>query len=1520
MRQLFLLLILLIGCCWKAAAQRLEEFSADRGEFTTQLGNYMTASKQKTLEDVFKEFEKNFKGGMFSDEEFQQILKTSNAMLGYRMTASPYFMDYLAALMVVKKTENPEQQFKDWHFILDSMLADIENQRLNPFLEFVQFSKDFFEKKALRYSDLGTSWYAITDRYTLNYKDKKPSVIFEKLDLMAAAKKDSIFIYQTAGEYFPVEQRWKGKGGKVTWERLGLAPEVYVIFEDYELEAKKSLYEVSKAKLHYPQFFGNKVIEGTFSDKLVSGNDATLGTYPRFESALNRLDIENIGKGIKLTGGFRLQGTTVYGFGNKKNKTEINLYNDKNELVFHGASELFIVRRGDLIVGERVESSIYFGKDSIYHPSVNIRFNILNREMQLSRGERGSDRNPFYSSVHQINLETEDIRVHFAKDTLFIGKKAATAGFKGDVAFESLQYFRKGDLQRIQNVASVNPIALMKMIAEKNKRRVIDANVLAKEMNPKFTVDNIQSLLYDLVAQGFINYDSDEQLVEVKDKVFLYANADQKKVDYDVLKIYSKTDSTNAVLDLKNKSMEIGGVARLEFSPRQRVGLKPSDDKLTLKENRNMDFDGRLFAGMAIFEGSDFHFNYDKFQIKLDSVRYFDLFVPTGQLDQNNNPIALSIASRIEHLSGILLIDAPKNKSGEEDIPIFPSFQSKDKSFVYYDIDTIQAKVYPRDSFYFQLDPFSFNSLDKFTPKDIQFKGTLHSKNIFPDIKETLRLQADNSLGFVTQTPEEGYPAYLDKGTYTGEINISNKGLLGKGKLKYLGASINAKDIVFKPQQTIAKADKFDLEENRTAGEEVPKVRGLNVSIDWRPYRDSMYITSETAPFQLFDKSTHTLSGTLILTPGGLKGNGLLDWDKASMTSRLFSFGAFSSKADTTDLKIKATNAADLALRTTNVKGDVNFDDQVGTFKANDEFLLTSLPYNQYETSMNEFTWDMKEENITFKSDENKLGRFLSVHPDQDSLRFQGKTALYDLKTSELKIGGTPYIVSADAYVYPDSGRVEVRPGGVMTTLQNARIVCDTVNKNHVINRATVDIQGRRFYRASGFYEYNIADKEQEIEFSDIIGQPVGKGKMSEKRVVTRANGIVKPEDNFIIDHKTEFHGTISLSAESKNLQFDGFARLKAEKLPGPFWFTVSSEGDKKNLYIRYDTPKSDQGEPLETGLYLSKETARIYPRVMMPLHFRKDRPIFPAKGVFNYNEVKDQFVFGDTAKILTNSLRGNQLVFKNTDGSVEVEGKFNLGSALKYVTVDAAGIGKTSFPPIIEKLEEEIVSDEDTTLMMQPVQVEEPAMPVNIEVMAGIKLAIPEQLLKIMITDITSSSFDASIITYLTDVNFYKKAASEIFPINADTEAAIVGMSSGYLDIPKKYNPYTFVFSRLKLKWDPDYQSFVTTDSKVGINSINGDPLHKVLTCHLEFKMPTNEDDRLYIYIKSPSELFYFFGYKQGILSVTSNNTAFMDALGGLKEKDLVLKMPDGETYEIQAVEPSDAQLFLRRIQAVGK
>jgi hypothetical protein len=120
-------------------------------------------------------------------------------------------------------------------------------------------------------------------------------------------------------------------------------------------------------------------------------------------------------------------------------------------------------------------------------------------------------------------------------------------------------------------------------------------------------------------------------------------------------------------------------------------------------------------------------------------------------------------------------------------------------------------------------------------------------------------------------------------------------------------------------------------------------------------------------------------------------------------------------------------------------------------------------------------------------------------------------------------------------------------------------------------------------------------------------------------------------------------------------------------------------------------------------------------------------------------------------------------------------------------------------------------------------------------------------------------------------------------------------------------------------MKWDMDYQSFVSTQPQIGLVSINGTPINKRIEGYVEYKMPGVGGDRFYYYLKFPSQIFYYFGFRQGVLEVYSNDSQFMDAAAKMKSKELVTKMSDGRTYEILLQTASRANMFVRRVKAVN-
>jgi len=195
-------------------------FPETRPEFIRALKDYFSKSNNKDLSKFFDEFQQSFNGGVITEEEFPQFREACNAMLKLKMSPNPYFKNYITVVMAAKKNSSNADAFSEWNAVTVDLLKGIKNRKLRPYKDFLNFSLAFFEHNALRYSPKGMKWFYNADKYKIQMQDNEPIVEFEKLDLVGSRGKDSIAVIGGSGIYYPTKLLWKGKGGKVTWERL----------------------------------------------------------------------------------------------------------------------------------------------------------------------------------------------------------------------------------------------------------------------------------------------------------------------------------------------------------------------------------------------------------------------------------------------------------------------------------------------------------------------------------------------------------------------------------------------------------------------------------------------------------------------------------------------------------------------------------------------------------------------------------------------------------------------------------------------------------------------------------------------------------------------------------------------------------------------------------------------------------------------------------------------------------------------------------------------------------------------------------------------------------------------------------------------------------------------------------------------------------------------------------------------------------------------------------------------------
>ena len=238
------------------------------------------------------------------------------------------------------------------------------------------------------------------------------------------------------------------------------------------------------------------------------------------------------------------------------------------------------------------------------------------------------------------------------------------------------------------------------------------------------------------------------------------------------------------------------------MSDSQNVVIYPKDQEIKIHKNRDFTFAGHVKAGRFDFYGKIFSFDYQNFKINLENIDSLRLKVESdnpSEVDEYGRRKLVAVRSVLENITGDLLIDFQGNKSGMHEYANYPIFNSKKDSYVYYDKSFIQDGVYSRDTFFFHLDPFTIDSLDNFSRAGLGFNGEFVSAGIFPEFRDTLKLQPDLALGLVRNTGPEGWPAYGGKGKFTSTVSLSNEGLRGKGSIDYLTSTSKSDDYIFLP-------------------------------------------------------------------------------------------------------------------------------------------------------------------------------------------------------------------------------------------------------------------------------------------------------------------------------------------------------------------------------------------------------------------------------------------------------------------------------------------------------------------------------------------------------------------------------------------------------------------------------------------------------------------------------------------------------------------------------------------------
>lgn len=1331
MKRIFAILVLCVASV-AAFAQFTLEPSKFGKEFAQQLS--FTGDIRKDGASMQKEFLAFWQSDTLTSQQREFFIRTINKLQSKGCKPYPDFVSYTDVLMSFKRRGYDYGQFELFEKAVLAMVDAGRRVRVNELSEFLQNFNVLLRKNVVA-NNARTKWTVNKLDFLITYENEKFLIKFDNIDLIGYQDRDSLKLYSTSGILNPIAKTWEGKGGKLGWERVGYPLDsMSVSLKDYNLNMTDIMIKADSVVFSNKYYFTQDLM-GDLLDKAQNGEKPYKSTYPRFTSYSQDFDIKDIVKDVDYRGGLSVRGRNFIGSGTDDAKAEIRIA--KNDSVSFSAYASAFVFDPEKIAADNCEIVLRLAQDSIYHPSVSIRYTLVKRKfeketeqtkgrnrkaekqydykengfLEVIRVKEGLSNINFVDTYHQLSMDFTSMKWVIDKPIIDIST-INTQGTPSEVLFESADYYTYEKYKSLKKHDARNPLEVIASVV--SYVGGYPEFTLADVVNyMKVDRDQALQLVFALTYKGYISYDQQTEKIKVHDETWRFLAAHKGDADSDVIKFYSIVKSaegvsvdketkqvvnsalgndtaSNAKLSLTNFELKMSGVPSVHLSDSQNVTVYPKDGKLVIQKNRNFMFDGLLQAGQFYMYGKGFKFDYGLFKIDVpncDSMKMVALTTPDMNfLDATGQPKPAIVRNKIEELSGEFYIDYPNNKSGYADYKEYPKLVSTKDSYVYYDSPKVYNGIYDRKTFYFKVDPFTLDSIEGYNKDNIHFDGVLVSGGIIPDLNETLVVRkSDWSLGFEYKTPASGIPIYNGKATFKNYLDLSNKGLRANGTLAYLNTTFSDAYVTLFPDEMEGHSKKM-LMEPKSSPIEFPKVEGMENTLQWKVSADKFHVDKDTSDFVMYDGKAH-LDGNLVITSQGLHGEGTTYIEKALLESKDFLYNKETFDADTADFSIYSNSIADIDFRGWRQKSHIDFVKRQGDFSSNDTLAPQDFPKNKYKCTSDRTVWYMDKEELAFSTKQEVLDNIKNMDPESDwekwesaflsSSKFQSYMPGQDnlsFYVPEAVYNYRKHIIKAQGVGVIRVADAAIFPSDDVFIRENA--VMDTLRKAKIT--ANVTSEHYKFYNATvkinGKRDYT-ADALYDYVNDTKEPQTIHFADIGVANGETRAHGEISEPDDFHITRHFAYQGRVNMYAGIDTLEYVGAAKLMHECDTAPQWFKFKSFVGSEDAYIPVDKElKSINNLALRSSVMYGNN--KIYPAFMAKRRNSTDETIFDANGYIHFDVDSGRYEIAPLDKLYEHNLPGNYMSLDVASCNISGEGHFAFSKNLdaKVFNVNSYG------------------------------------------------------------------------------------------------------------------------------------------------------------------------------------------------------------------------------------------------------
>jgi hypothetical protein len=281
--KIFLLILFLI-CLQVANAQEIKSFSEDPVKFPGDVELLLSDIPSPTItikiRELMVDFTEEWNTNIYSEEEKNIIIQNANILMKRKLNGYPHLYQYIYIIHSLKNRGNKEAvKIFSQDFML--RIPDMTQRKIEAYLN----QYEILSGHNTLYESSTFTWYCSDTLIRLEY-DTAVRVIYKKVNITCATRKDTSVILNTSGMFFPNTYLWIGREGKLTWEKLGLsADSVYADLSDYRVNMKFADYEADTVKFINKKYFRTPLY-GKLIDKILATPPGPTSTYPQFNSYL----------------------------------------------------------------------------------------------------------------------------------------------------------------------------------------------------------------------------------------------------------------------------------------------------------------------------------------------------------------------------------------------------------------------------------------------------------------------------------------------------------------------------------------------------------------------------------------------------------------------------------------------------------------------------------------------------------------------------------------------------------------------------------------------------------------------------------------------------------------------------------------------------------------------------------------------------------------------------------------------------------------------------------------------------------------------------------------------------------------------------------------------------------------------------------------------------------------------------------------------------------------------------------